>query len=244
MYSTRIEELGGGPIEFGTSGLLYRSNKLMYDRATNTLWRQFVGEPVVGPLANSGIKLEVFPVTVTTWAAWSEMHPDTTVLSQHTGVYPAGTYLPETNPRAIYYDYFARSDTMFPVWLRDDALPTKESVLGVLVRGVPKAYALRDLAANPVVNDTIAGAPVVVISSPFTGSARAYLRQGVEFVRVPQLTDIGDTVADVEGRQWRITEEALVRTDDPTITLSRLPTHMAFWFGWYASYPNTLLFSG
>ena len=137
MYSTRIEELGGGPIEFGTSGLLYRSNKLMYDRATNTLWRQFVGEPVVGPLANSGIKLEVFPVTVTTWAAWSEMHPDTTVLSQHTGVYPAGTYLPETNPRAIYYDYFARSDTMFPVWLRDDALPTKESVLGVLVRGVP-----------------------------------------------------------------------------------------------------------
>ena len=47
MYST---EVNGETTEFGTSGMLYRSNKLMYDRATETLWHQFRGEPVVGPL--------------------------------------------------------------------------------------------------------------------------------------------------------------------------------------------------
>ncbi|MCH8276873.1 MAG: carboxypeptidase regulatory-like domain-containing protein, partial [Bacteroidetes bacterium] len=48
MYSTKIN---GQVMEFGTSGLLYRSNKLMYDRATKTLWHQFTGEPVVGALS-------------------------------------------------------------------------------------------------------------------------------------------------------------------------------------------------
>ena len=64
MYST---EVNGQVLEFGTSGLLFRSNKLMYDRATLSLWHQFLGEPVVGSLANSGIKLEVLPVLLTTW---------------------------------------------------------------------------------------------------------------------------------------------------------------------------------
>ncbi|MBM4409363.1 MAG: DUF3179 domain-containing protein, partial [Chloroflexi bacterium] len=38
---------------FGSSGLLYASNKLMYDHQTRTLWNQFTGEPVQGPLVNS-----------------------------------------------------------------------------------------------------------------------------------------------------------------------------------------------
>ena len=59
VYST---EVNGEILEFGTSGMLYRSNKLMYDRSTLTLWNQFLGEPAVGPLADSGIRLEVLPV--------------------------------------------------------------------------------------------------------------------------------------------------------------------------------------
>ena len=35
---------------FGTSGLLFQSNKLMYDHQTGSLWNQFTGRPVVGPL--------------------------------------------------------------------------------------------------------------------------------------------------------------------------------------------------
>ena len=91
MYST---EVNGETTEFGTSGMLYRSNKLMYDRATETLWHQFRGEPVVGPLAGSGIRLRVLPSVLTTWVEWLAEHPDTTVISNDTGVYPAGFYRP------------------------------------------------------------------------------------------------------------------------------------------------------
>ena len=37
--------------ELGTSGFLFRSNKLMYDRATQSLWNTLWGKPVIGPLA-------------------------------------------------------------------------------------------------------------------------------------------------------------------------------------------------
>ena len=59
MYSGKIN---GETTTFGTSGMLYRSNKVMYDRLTNSLWNQLTGEPVIGPLWDSGIKLDFFPV--------------------------------------------------------------------------------------------------------------------------------------------------------------------------------------
>ena len=115
MYSGIVN---GQKTTFGTSGLLYRSNKVMYDRATRSLWHQYTGEPIIGPLANSGIKQPFFPAVVTTWEEWLAEHPDTTVLSNQTGYYRAEFYVPEDNPQAIYYDYFTADEVMFPVWLR------------------------------------------------------------------------------------------------------------------------------
>ena len=102
----------------------------MYDRGTQTLWLQFLGEPAVGSLADTGIKLEVIPVVVTTWDEWSTAHPDTTVLDIKTGIYPPELYLPEGDPGSFYYPYRQNSDTMFPVSQRSNLLPTKAQVLG------------------------------------------------------------------------------------------------------------------
>src|SRR5687767_1581272 len=44
LYDTQASD--GKTYTFGSSGLLYRSNKLMYDRQTGTLWSQLTGEPV------------------------------------------------------------------------------------------------------------------------------------------------------------------------------------------------------
>ncbi|MQF90149.1 MAG: DUF3179 domain-containing protein, partial [SAR202 cluster bacterium] len=77
MYSTMID---GERVEFGTSGYLYRSNKLMFDRKTETRWHQFRDVPAVGPLVGSGSELEVLPMTLTVWSEWVADHPDTTVL--------------------------------------------------------------------------------------------------------------------------------------------------------------------
>ena len=53
------------PFTFGSSGLLYRSNKLMYDRQTDSLWEQFAGHPVTGKLTGSKIELKLLLLVLT-----------------------------------------------------------------------------------------------------------------------------------------------------------------------------------
>ena len=74
LFETRIPQFPE-PLIFGSSGFLYRSNKLMYDTATNSLWNQFTGRPVVGPLTGSGIELKTRPVVITRWADWRRDNP-------------------------------------------------------------------------------------------------------------------------------------------------------------------------
>ena len=171
MYS---REANGEVLEFGTSGLLYESNKLMYDRGTDTLWQSFYGEPNVGPLADSGIKLDLLPVLVTTWGEWLEAHPDTTVLDDDTGVYPATRYLPEENLRSMYADYRADPRTRFPVAKRSDLLATKTQVLGLNIGGSARAYPLETLRENLVINDSLGGTDVVIVTKAEAGAARPY----------------------------------------------------------------------
>ena len=241
MYSTRVN---GETLQFGTSGLLYRSNKLMYDRGTNTLWNQFIGEPAVGPMVGSGIKLELLPVAVTTWGEWMKAHPDTTVLDIETGIYPPDSYQPEWQPGSIYYDYRTGSDTMFPVWQQSDALSTKGQVLGLIINGATRAYPLQIFQRAPVINDSLGGENLVVVSDD-AGGARAYQRGNDQF----SIDNTGDDNAGDQavldflitqaGVRWRVAEEALVQVDNPSTRLARLPSHNAYWFGWYAFYPDS-----
>ena len=105
MYSAKID---GEATTFGTSGFLYRSNKIMYDRKTDTLWSSLTGVPVIGELARrDDLRLDYFPVSLTTWAEWLEERPHTKVLSNETGYYspsrdtkPSRTRAPSTTPTA------------------------------------------------------------------------------------------------------------------------------------------------
>ena len=108
-----------------------------------------------------------------------------------------------------------------------------------------KAYPIEVLRRERVVNDEVAGNGVVVISSLQSTGARVYAREGQVF----GLTGEGETsdslpvaLADSVGLVWLVKEEALVSTADPTETLPRLSSHPAFWFGWFAFHPDTLLY--
>ena len=224
--------------------MLYRSNKVMYDRATRSLWHQYTGEPIIGPLANSGIKQPFFPAVVTTWEEWLAEHPDTTVLSNQTGYYRPEFYVPEDNPQAIYYDYFTADEVMFPVWLRDPSIEPKRVVVGVLAGEGKKAYVIDDLREARVVNDTVGGIDVVIAASGESRSARAYVREGETFS-----AEEGEDpeaaprfLVDSSGSRWQVTEEALVKEDNPSRTLSRIPTLTSFWFGWYQYHPDTEIY--
>ena len=143
---------------FGSSGLLFRSNKLMFDDSTLTLWNQITGEPVIGKLVGKGIKLEILPLVLTSWGEWKRQHPDTKVLDPNTGhkrPYRAG---------AAYGPYFGSPGTMFPVWQQSRRFPKKARVFALRVDGAPKAYPLDELnQAGGIVNDTLAGKKVVVV---------------------------------------------------------------------------------
>ena len=225
--------------------MLYRSNKLMYDRATRSLWVSFVGEPVIGALADSGIKLPFFPSSMTTWGEWLAEHPDTTVLSLETGIYAPSRYEPESDPGSFYFTYRADPDTMFPVWNRDTRLDTKEEVLGLSIGEEHKAFPVKVLQRERVVNDVLGDTGVVVVGSAISSSARAYASEGVQFT-LPgggATTDaLPMSLTDASGVTWKITEEALVNTGDPSRTLARLPSQLSFWFGWFAFHPDTKVY--
>ena len=239
-------EFDGMETTFGTSGFLYRSNKIMYDRETFSLWNQETGQPVIGELADSGIQLNFFPTLLTTWGEWTDEHPDTTVLALDTGVSQPGRYFPEDNPNATYYEYFNTPGTMFPVWIRDDSLEAKDVVLGVNVGEAQKAYPVSVLQVERVVNDTLGETNVVVLGSEISQAAKAYERGDQEFSRVEGDTSTGVPMklVDQSGHVWDVTEEALVNAADSSLTLPRIPTHSSFWFGWYAFYPDTELYEG
>ena len=221
--------------------MLYRSNKLMYDRGTNTLWHQFLGEPVVGPLANSGVKLEKLPVLLTTWGDWYATHPDTTVLDINTGHYSSQSYNHEWEPDSIYFRYREQPEVMFPVWQRNQLLIDKASVLGLAQNGQARAYPLELLQEQPVINDTLGGLNLVVVTGGKEGGARAYQRGTRQFVTVEEGNDSGSLtiLVDGAGTKWRMLEEALVQIDDHSQRLLRLPSHVAYWFGWYAFNPDS-----
>ena len=229
MYSAKID---GEPTTFGTSGMLYQSNKLMYDRTTNSIWNQFTGEPVVGPLADSGIKLDFFASVLTTWEEWLAEHPDTTVLNVDTGVYSPTVYAHEWEPQAIYFDYFSSPRTMFPVFNRDEALLPKETVIGVGINGDYKAYPISAFADEPVINDVVGGQEIVIAGSSTWGTGRVYERGGRTFA------EEGDGLRDEDGALWTIGEDALTRADGAE-TLARIPTITSFWHGWFSFHPDT-----
>lgn len=73
----------GRRLTFGVSGLLYKRNALFYDHETMGLWSQLLSHAVTGPMAGS--PLRVLPATNATWEEWKKAHPETSVLSFHTG---------------------------------------------------------------------------------------------------------------------------------------------------------------
>jgi hypothetical protein len=205
---------------FGSSGFLYRSNKLMFDRETDSLWNQFTGEPVSGKLVNSGIKLKIRPVTITSWANWLAAHPDTKVLSLETG------YNRDYGSGVVYQDYFSSPDLMFPTTVRDESrVKRKDFVFGIRELETARAWPVDVFKELRVLNDTFNGRGVVLIGDAATRTVVAYERGKIEF-------SAGDNALVLKNGAdvWTVTEEALVGPDGRS--LARIPGHVAYWFAW------------
>lgn len=214
LFATDVD--GGAPLTFGSSGLLYRSNKLMYDRATRSLWNQFTGRPVVGELVGSGLQLEILPVVLTTWAEWQRQAPTTRVLDPDTG------FDRDYTQGAAYGRYFASPDLMFPALVEDPALAAKDRIFGIRAPGRAAAWPLQRFAEGAVLNERVGLWDLVLIGE--ADAVRAYRRQPDETFRAT-----GDELQ-ANGVRFAVTEAALVGSDGSR--RERVPGHVAYWFAW------------
>lgn len=163
----------GAAAGLGVSGLLYNSDVLLYDRATQSLWSQMLHTAISGP--RRGEKLQPVALVHTSWSDWRRRHPATEVLATDTGFV-------RDYGRDPYDGYERVQQLMFDVQHRDDRFAPKEWVLGIEVDGHHKAYPFSALAravdARGELADTVAGRALRIRYDRAHGIAEAFDAQG------------------------------------------------------------------
>ncbi len=158
----------GERVEFGTSGKLWKSNLVMYDRKTDSLWSQILGEAIVGEM--TGVKLKLLPSDQVQFGKWRELHPDGQVLSRETGA----TRFYGSSP---YGDYF--TSTGFARSLaggRDTRLTPDAFVLGIVLNEKAKAYSAEAVKQKGEVVDEFEGQTFVLKHDKVLDVVRIYKR--------------------------------------------------------------------
>jgi len=129
-YTDQLPEGIDRPI-LRTSGLLIRSNKVMYDVNTFSVFDTFLGNAVTGPLAEKNLQLKQASVVTTDWGTWKKAHPETTVLVESLAL---GRDFDFRNNRDA-------NGPIFPIGDLDPRLPVHEDVIGVIsASGKPVAF--------------------------------------------------------------------------------------------------------
>jgi hypothetical protein len=153
FYADDLE--GVDRVVMRTSGLLHRSNKVSYDLTTGTFFDTFAGVGVSGALA--GVELTQVPVVTSTWGAWKEEHPGTTILAEDGGI-----------GRSYDLDPLQGRDAngpIFPVGPVDDRLGPVDRVVGVVA---PDGTAVAFPVSPAVAGAELAGVRLVADGSGFT----------------------------------------------------------------------------
>jgi len=144
----------GERVEFGTSGKLWRSNLVMYDRKTDSLWSQILGEAIVGEL--TGSRLKALPSDQVLYGKWKEKLPNGEVLSRDTGA----TRFYGSNPYGGYFVVTGLSISLTNP--KDTRLPNDAFVFGVVINNKAKAYHVDAIKAKGEVKDVFEGVNIVL----------------------------------------------------------------------------------
>ncbi|MBI3659680.1 DUF3179 domain-containing protein [Candidatus Acetothermia bacterium] len=250
--------VAGKPTEFGVSGRLYRSDLVMYDRATGSFWSQIEGRAIVGPQA--GHKLRRIPSETVTWQSWRSQHPETQVLARPTKSTPIGNHsILANNPISVrerdtrgdflhnytidHYEIYriAQYDT-YGTPYRDERLKPKDTVIGVRIKESAKAYLPQAVRAAKLINDTVGAVPVLILWDTRSERVRAFERQ-LPTSEVLEFTLQDEHLLDKKtGSLWTIDGQGQTGPLRGA-QLAEIVTIPAYWFAWVAFYPQTGLFA-
>ena len=242
-------EFGGVVYDFGVSGLLRKSDLVMFDRQTESWWQQFTGEAIVGEL--TGTLLDIVPTSIVSWDDFKATYPDGQVLSRDTGFNRRYGQNPYTG-----YDTTGGQPFLFRGDL-DGRLPPVERIAAVELNGETVAYPFSLLEEQIVVHDTVGGEPIVVFFQPGTASAlnNTFIADsrdvGASGVFRPEAAGQtltfradGEQIIDNEtGSRWNVLGKAV----DGSLAGEELTpiVHGAhFWFAWAAFQPDTRIYQG
>jgi hypothetical protein len=142
VFDPRVD---GELVEFGTSRKLWNSNLVMYDRKTDSLWSQLLGEAIGGEM--TGTKLALIPSDQMEYGNWKKAYPNGEVLSRDTGA----TRFYGRNP---YGSYFSVQDfSLAMVKVKDERISNDAHILGLEVNDKAKAYPVDLVKQRGVVED-------------------------------------------------------------------------------------------
>ena len=243
VYDRRV---AGRVLSFGTSGLLWNSSLVMYDRQTDTLWSHFTGSAIVGAL--TGTELDTFSVATVPWRVWRDAHADGLVLSRDTG--HQRDY--GSNPYPGYDDITSRP-FLFEGEV-DGRFTAMTRVVGINDDSAAVAVPLATLRERRVVATTFGDRVLTVWWTPGTSSAldadavadgddigaTGVFDTAIEG-RTLTFLPAGDAFTDTEtGSTWNLLGQAVSgplagRRLEPVVHVD------TFWFAWAAFRPGTAL---
>ena len=247
----------GKALQFGTTGLLRKSDLIMYDRSSETLWQQFTGEGIVGKYA--GERLEFLPSSIVSFDDYRSAFPEGQVLSQDTGFgfgYDLSSYEAYDQIGADPYLFIQFDGEVQDIEI-DRRLPAMERVVSLSLDGSDVAYPVSLLSEVGVVNDTQSGVDLAVFHTFGTTSAfynpfsQRFDDVGATGVFDPTVdgekltfSKEGDSIVDDQtGSTWNILGQAV---DGPLSgqQLESIVHGDHFWFSWAAFKPDTLIYEG
>ncbi len=237
--------VGDRELSFGTSGKLYLSALVMYDRQTESLWSQIEHRAIAGYLTGEAVTL--VPVQMLSWSQWVGQHPDGWVLSRDTGFdrsYGTNPYVGYDDPEGTPFLFDGETDGRLKPMTRVVGLAEGSDVVAI------RQDALLD---GGVVSLTLDGRPVALrlaaglssaLDGPGVAGGRDIGATGAFEARVGQdvltfsATDDGRFTDEETGSTWSITGQAI---DGPLRGTALRPiNHLdTFWFAWVASNPST-----
>ena len=239
-FDARVD---GQALRFGVSGLLRKSDLVMWDDKTTSLWQQITGEAVIGEFA--GTQLDLIPTSIVSYGDALGNFPDALSLSRDTGFNIAYG----SNP---YVGYSSSSRPFLFDGETNDRFPALSRVVGVSLGESDKAYPFSLISEMRAVNDELDGVPIAVLWGGDTADAldssaiadSQSIGSGIAFSRevdgtVLTFSSLGDDLfADAEtGTTWTLLGRAI---DGPLVgeQLQTVQHRNEFWFAWSSFFPD------
>lgn len=249
---TYRREINGIETTFGTSGRLFASALVMYDRATESLWTHFDGKAVVGVL--TGTQLEAIGSPLMAWGDFAAAYPTGKILDWNATGFRRDY---GRNPYEGYDD-----DTTQPFLFRgslDDRGLAKQRVVGIALDDEAVAYDLNALSVGEATatNISVASQDLVIFWKAGQASAldEGILEEGRDVGSVGVFSRavdgqfltfaVGDDqfVDEETGSVWLISGEAISGPLEGS-SLDRVEHLDTFWFSWSTYQPDTVLIEG